>query len=316
VAVAFVALLKFSSHWFAPHRFALTSGFALFVGVVGAVSAGVPLQLATEAFGWRAVMVATGALTAFVSLLIWLRLRDDPVERGFLSHASTGSEPAIEAGRTAQPGLLEGLRAVLGYRNTWVLALVPGGVVGAITTFAGLWGVPFLTSQYGMSPAFAAAVSSAMLISWALAGPVFGWLSDRSGHRRLPYLGGAVVVALGWGVISQIEGMPLWLLLAVLLITGFASGCMVVGFAFARETLPARYAGTGAGVINMGVMSGPMLLQPLIGWMLDRHWDGALVDGVRVYDFEAYRAGFGLMLGWAVFSAVLIAFAKENPRRA
>ena len=40
--------------------------------------------------------------------------------------------------------------------------------------------------------------------------------------------------------------------------------------------------------------------------MLDRRWDGAIRDGVRVYSLEAYHAGFGLMMGWVVLGLVLL----------
>ena len=50
VGVAYVSLLKLATHWFHPKRFALTSGLALFCGIAGAVSAGVPLRLLVESF--------------------------------------------------------------------------------------------------------------------------------------------------------------------------------------------------------------------------------------------------------------------------
>jgi MFS family permease len=53
VAVAFVSMLKLASHWFAPKQYALASGMALLMGVVGGVVAGVPLRFLVEAFGWR-----------------------------------------------------------------------------------------------------------------------------------------------------------------------------------------------------------------------------------------------------------------------
>ena len=61
VGVAFVAMLKLASHWFAPARFAMLSGLALACGMVGAVSAGVPLRLLVDAFGWRSVLAVESA---------------------------------------------------------------------------------------------------------------------------------------------------------------------------------------------------------------------------------------------------------------
>ncbi len=62
----------------------------------------------------------------------------------------------------------------------------------------------------------------------------------------------------------------------------------------------------------MGVMLGGMVMQPLAGVILDRHWRGVVREGVRVYDFEAYQAAFATMLAWGVAALVLLAFARET----
>ena len=66
------------------------------------------------------------------------------------------------------------------------------------------------------------------------------------------------------------------------------------------------------GVANMGNMLGGMIMPPLVGWVLDRNWDGVLAEGVRVYDFAAYRAGFSPMLAWLALSLLLLAFTRET----
>ncbi len=306
VAVAFVGMLKLASHWLPLRQYAMASGVALFAGICGAVFAGVPLQIGVAAFGWRQVMVIMAAFTGVLALCIWTLVRDDPVERGYRSHAPEHSDDSPHF------GIWAGLRRVFAYRNTWLLALVPGGVVGCLLTFAGLWGVPFLIAHYGLTPVGAAAVTSALMVAWALGGPVFGALSDRIGARKLPYVAGVWVLLAGWALVVYLPGMPVWLLVSVLMVIGFFSGCMIVGFAFAKESVPISLAGTVSGVVNSGVMSGPMLLQPAVGWMLDRTWQGQEEAGVRVYDLAAYQAGFSLMLAWAALAALLILFTRET----
>jgi hypothetical protein len=73
VGAAFVAMLKLASHWMPPSKFALTSGVAMTVGVLGAVSAGAPLRLLVNEFGWRNVMWACAALTVLIAIVTWLR---------------------------------------------------------------------------------------------------------------------------------------------------------------------------------------------------------------------------------------------------
>jgi len=310
VAVAFVGMLKLASHWLPDRHFSLASGMALFAGIIGAVVAGVPLRLLVDAFGWRPVMVVSGLVTAVLAVAIWWVVRDDPVDRGYASHAAEHPDDT-----QAPDGIWAGLKRVVGYRNIRLLFFVPGGLVGSILTFAGLWGVPYLTTHYGLPTTRAAALTSLMLVAWAVGGPVFGALSDRIGLRKPLYLGGMVVAAIGWAVLIFVPSLPMPALIALLAGIGFASGCMIIGFAFAKESVPGRLGGTASGIANMGVMIGPMLLQPAVGLILDWRWDGAIVDGVRVYGAEAYRYGFALMLGWVLFSIVILVLTKETGKR-
>jgi len=59
-------------------------------------------------------------------------------------------------------------------------------------------------------------------------------------------------------------------------------------------------------------MMGPMLLQPLVGLILDSHWTGQMVDGARVYSQEAYKYGFIPMMVWIVLSVLLLFFTRET----
>jgi hypothetical protein len=59
-------------------------------------------------------------------------------------------------------------------------------------------------------------------------------------------------------------------------------------------------------------MIGPTLLQPAIGWTLDRQWSGAMAGGVRTYSTVAFQTAFGMIVAWAVLSCLLIAFTKET----
>ncbi len=88
-----------------------------------------------------------------------------------------------------------------------------------------------------------------------------------------------------------------------------------MGFAFVKESVPPSLAGTVSGVVNMGVMIGPMVLQPAMGCVLDNNWNGLLENGIRIYHLGAYQSAFALMIGWSVISAILICFATETKCR-
>ena len=306
VAVAFVSMLKLATRWFRPDQFALASGIALFCGVCGGVVAGVPLRMLVESFGWRPVMIVTAAVTAVLCVAIWLFVRDDPSERGYQSHA-----PAPTAGTGHHGSVWHGLMQVLSYRNSWILVIVPIGVAGSVLTFAGLWGVPYLKQVHGLDTKTAAAITSTLLVAWALGGPILGALSERIGRRKPLYVATTVVALIGWGIVIYLP-LPIWALVGVLIVSGFACGNLIIGFAFAKESVPSRLMGTASGVCNMGPLMGGMFLQPGVGWILDRHWLGSTAGGARIYDAAAYQAGFSLIFGAIVLSLLLILFARET----
>jgi MFS family permease len=207
--------------------------------------------------------------------------------------------------------MLRGVAEVLSYRNSWILLITPIGVAGAVLTFAGLWGVPYLRQAYGLDTQAAAAITSTLLIAWAFGGPVLGALSERIGRRKPLYVATTLATLLGWAVIIFIPLSIGWLV-AALVLTGFVSGNLIIGFAFAKESVPVRLMGTASGICNMGPLLGGMLLQPGVGWILDQHWQGRMADGARLYDAAAYQAGFSLMLGTIALSLLLIVFSKET----
>ncbi|MGB8598402.1 MAG: MFS transporter [Burkholderiales bacterium] len=305
--VAFVGMMKIASHWLPERLFALASGMALATGISGAVFAGVPLREMATAFGWRNVMLFSAAFTGLLAIATWWLVRDDPSEKNFasyFSHADDNTQKEIS--------VMDGLKRVLSYRNTWLLSLIPGGAAGAIITFAGLWGVPYLVTHRGLSTNQAAMVASAMMIAWAIGGPVLGTLSQKIGRRKPLYILSCAMVVAGWSMVIFFPMLSFIILIPLLSAIGFFSGMMIIGFAFAKESVPAQLGGTVSGVVNMGVMLGPMFLQPLVGLMLDKNWHGTLKDGARIYDLAAYQSGFVLMLCWTILSMLLVLLTKET----
>ena len=308
VAVAFVGLLKVAANWFAPRRFALVSGLTLFFGIGGAVFAGTPLRILVNHIGWRPSILLSAVVALTIAVGMWSFVRDYPHEKGFRDFIM----PPATVPKAAGDGILAGIVSAFRYRNTCLLFIVPGGIVGCLLTFSGLWGVPYLTTLHGVTPAVAATLASALLVAWAVGGPFFGWLSDRIGNRKRLYIAGCTIAVVGWALIVLVPGLPLSVLIPLLLIAGFASGSMIIGFAFAKESVPSRLSGTVTGLINMGVMLGPMVLQPAVGWVLDRMWTGEMGEGIQIYSPAAYRSGFSLMLAWISLSLVLLFFTRET----
>jgi len=305
VGVAWVTCMKLAGHWFAPNRFATVTGVGLLLGNLGGVMAGVPLSETVSVYGWRLAMGVSGILTFIIAIIIWLAVRDDPEDYGYKSyaHASVLKNGNLGAGAA--------LKSVVMRKETWLLFFAGGLSAAPVLTFAGLWGVPYLTQVYGLDRTHAASITSTMLIAWAAGGPVLGAISDRLGRRKLPYLISTVFAVLFWGLFLFVE-LPYQLFYPLLALIGFSSAGLIIGFAFAREVNHPGASGAVGGVVNMSVLGIAAIMQPVLGVVLDSHWDGMLVNGARVYSSGAYFQAFIWLFVSTVLAVVMVFFTKES----
>jgi nitrate/nitrite transporter NarK len=255
------------------------------------------------------VALTSAAAVLFVGALAWLVVDNDPSDKGLLSYAPS----ALRGQATAEiRHLLKGIKNVFAYRNTWLVLFAQGGIVGPILAFTGLWGPPFMRARFGLSSKTAAAVSSVMIICWAIASPICGAFSDKISRRKPVHLSGCLISTAGWITMFYASGLQLPIFVIVAALTSLASGAVVIGFATTKESVPVQYLGTIAGLTNIGNMIGPTLLQPGIGWVMDRMWSGGMAGGVRTYNLEAFQTAFLLMIAWSVLACVLLSLTRET----
>jgi len=311
-AAAWLLILKLASNWFPSRRFAMLSGLGLAIGNIGALTAQVPLRLLVDHFGWRTVVIASAVVSMLVAALAWIFVCNDPSQRGYLSYAPRQIQ---NQQRNSLRDVSVGFRRIFGFRNIWLIFFAQGGLAGPILTFTGLWGPPFLKARFAVSSTTAAAVCSVMIVCWAAASPVFGALSDKIGSRKPLYVAGCLVTAAGWASMFYLPSLSLPMFVGLAAITSAASGAVILGFAYGKESVPVQYLGTVSGAINIGNMIGPTLLQPGIGRILELHWNGGMANGARIYDVGAFQAAFLLSVGWTLLSCALSSLTRETACR-
>jgi sugar phosphate permease len=261
-----------------------------------------------ELFGWRAVISGSGTITLLLSLAIWIFVRDDPAQKGYVSYA----DGITASNHGSKASIRTDLSNLFRYKNAWILSIVPASLVGPLLTFTGLWGIPYLTTHYHLSPVKSAGLISILLIACAIGGPVLGALSEKTGLRKPIYFWALCISSIGWIPILFLQYNPMWLIVVLFSIVGFAASAMIIGMAFIKESVPAALTGTVSGVCNMGMEMGPLALQPAMGWILDAMWDGVSENGIRIYDLNAYHLAFSAMVGVSILGALLINFTRET----
>ena len=270
VACSWVGALTVAAHWLPASRFAMFAGLAQLLGMIGAIFGQAPLAAAVAHYGWRGTLVALGGLGAVMALAIFAVLRDRTVPSGTSAR------------------LADGIRSVIRVRETWACAVFGFAVTGPMLSFAGLWAVPYLMTAYELPRTAAAAMTSLIFAGWGVGAPAIGWLSDHLGRRRVPMLLSAAIAGVLLAAVIFGPRWPLWALGVILALHGAAASSMILSFALVKEHNPAAASAVAMGVVNTFVVGSGALLQPLVGWLLDRGWDGATLNGARVYSAAAF----------------------------
>ena len=103
------------------------------------------------------------------------------------------------------------------------------------------------------------------------------------------------------------------LVIVVLLLQGFFSASMILGFALAKDNNPPESSGVALGLINTFVVGSGAILQPLVGVLLDYRWPGEMFDGIRVFNLVDFQVSM-LILPFVCLISFASAFYIREPQ--
>ncbi len=307
LASVLICTLKVQVAWFPPTAFATLTGLAATLGNLGSLTAGAPLAYAAGALGWRAPFVAVGVVTLALGLFASALMRGNP----------TMTEGSSGAGGV-RPEMLAPLRAALGNRALWPALGCKMAFDATHFAFMALWGVPYFIQVYGMPRAEAALLVSVSVLSFTPGAPIWGAVSDRfMRSRQRPLLVGALVLTGLWIILwlSVTVRLPLFVCYSLMGGVGFTASCLLLTLSAARDASTPETLGVSAALVNGGGFVGAALFQMLTGSLLDRSWQGAMRDGVRLYPAEGYGRVFGLLVIVMAAGALAAWFIRDRGER-
>ncbi|ANZ23476.1 MULTISPECIES: nitrate/nitrite transporter [Rhodococcus] len=272
-ALTFISVLRLVPVWFDTRRVPLVSQLTGILGQLGQVLSALPFVLILGGAGWSAAFASAAALGVLACVLAVAVVRDAP--------------PGVVVRTEAA-----GMRQVLG--QIGVVWRRPGTRLGffthmgtqfSITTFALLWGVPYLQSAQGLSAAAAGSLLTLSVVSAIAAGPVLGILSGRFPlHRSWLVLSIMVSNAAMWTVVLLLPApAPMWLLVLLIVTISVGGPGSMIGFDYARTFNPSTALGTAQGMVNIGGFLASLLVIQAMGLILQR---------LGGYTFEAFRVAW------------------------
>ncbi|WP_040700350.1 MFS transporter [Nocardia vinacea] len=274
-AFTFISVLRLVPHWFAPRRVPLISQLTGILGQFGQVLSALPFLGVLRAAGWPPAYLSAAALGVLFAVLAAALIRDKPPGE------TTTDKPAGLREVGAQ------IRAVWTHPGTRLGFFTHMGTQFSITTFALMWGVPYLVSAQRLSQSGAGLLLTVSVGSAIAAGPILGVLSARYPLRR-SWLVLTIMCANAtvWTVVLvRNEPAPIWLLVLLVVVISVGGPGSMIGFDYARMFNPNTVLGTAQGMVNIGGFLATLLVIETMGLVLDR---------TGGYSFSSFR------LAWLV----------------
>lgn len=296
-AFAFVGVLVTAARWFPKRYFAFLVGLAQLLAALGAAGGQWPLSFLVHAIGWRASAYDLAWVGVALAVVVFFFMRRHHSESQLKTRLSMGA-------------LWISLKRVLACPSMWWIALYAFFSWAPIAVFASLWGVPFLMERFMVSNTEATSMILTVWLALAVTAPSLGlmtrWVKTMSLLRVT-----AIVGAIGTALLIFVPGHFTWWHLVCLAAIGVAASGQILTFDLVRQQQTQEDLGVAVGFVNMAVVAGGALLQPLSGWILRWHSHGLMQDGVPSYSIIDYHAALFLVpLSFAL--ALLVSFKIQR----
>jgi len=308
-AFCFLSSIRIASRWFPAERMALVLGIVIALAMLGGMVAQTPLTWLIAKIAWRDALLVVAALGFLVIILIWGVVRDIPPGQEEFYRNQRQQLRAL--------GIKQSIILALSNIQNWLAGFYISFVNVPLMLLGGLWGSLYLTTVNQLTALQASYVISVLFLGTMCGCPVVGAFSDKIKRRRFPMILFAVLSLPIMLAIIYCTTLSFWSLMGLYFLFGFVMGAQTVGYPAISESNNPSIIGTAMGFSAILIMGAPMIFEPLYGKLMDKYWDGTVLNGVHVYNAQAYHASMLMLLGIlvaALFSSLCVreTFAREK----
>lgn len=318
-AFAFVGVLKLATIWLPEDKLAMVAGIASALGTLGAMVGDNLLGGLVTWIGWQQTVNFTALFGIGLVVALWFGVRDQKRYQRRSGTVESFKQNMVD------------LSIIARNKQIWFNGMYGCLVYLPTTVFAELWGIPYLKHARGLTESGANMANSLIFLGFAIGAPLMGYISDKLRRRKLPMLVGATVASVLMMMILYLPGLNQLSLNFLLFFLGLFYSSQAIVFAVGRELSPKAAAGTAIAMTNMIVMIGAMILQPLVGKLLD--WSSHMRQAMlpvqdmylgkmqQLYTADDYQFALSVIPLGILIGAILTfclrethAHAKPNPR--
>lgn len=256
-ACTFISMIRMVNNWTSGSKASKLQQWMATLGQLGQVASAIPFVWLLKTSGWVVAFTSLASTALLVSAVIWLAVVDSPAH-------NIQSKPRLSQVLVA---LRESVARASSRMGFWTHFCTQSSG----TMFALLWGVPFVTSGEGYSPAVASGLLILFVFTNATLGPILGSIAARGEHLRSRIIITAPLAGIvAWVVVLLLPGQaPMWLLVSLVLVIGVGGPASMLAFDYTRIYVKKTQLGVVNGFVNIGGFLASLVMMAGVGVVLD-----------------------------------------------
>lgn len=300
-AFSFLGVIVIINQWFSAKWYGTLMGVAQLMGCLGAMTGEKVFVWLVHQMSWQQATLLSAGFGVMLTLAILGIVKD---KRTSKTHYVSISLSLLK----------QNFSRLLNNKQVIYIGAYTFFIWGPVTSFAALWGVPFVQVVYGYDIHWATTICSMLWLGSAVGSPAVGAISDTLNCRRI-----LLIICSVLGVVSSVliiyGAIINTILLAILFfIFGFATGGQALSFALLRDHIDDKDVGTASGINNLATVAGGMILPLFIGFLIWLNWDGILDIDIPRYKPYDYQVALFVIPLWH-FCALLISTILLKDRK-
>lgn len=288
-AVGFLGVSKVISQWFVKKDYGRMLGISVAIGVMGAIYGGSRLPTLVSSFSMQTVSLGVSSIALILALGVYLTLRFQP--------------PYAEK---QEPFQLSHLKTVLSSPLLWLLGGANLLLAGPLEGFADVWGVPYLTTSYGLSTETATYLASSCIFLGLIFGsPLAPLLGKKMGNYTVTLLCG-ILIFLSFAWLLSGVSYNFIVFMSVLFFIGLCSGYQINLLSAGNELVQTSLSGITVAFLNSMNMFGGSFFHPVIGYLIEQKTEALGGNKVQAFQSALYTIPIAALVGTALVAFVLI----------
>ncbi len=263
--------------WVPEGRRALANAVIMAAGGLGILTATVPAEWATQAWGWRGMFAGLALVTVAVAGLIFIAVPE---------HGVDGKASSLRR----QIGELGGIYAS---RTFWRFAPLVATTCGTHIGIQTLWAGPWLRDVAGLDrngvASYLGITAAGFLIGTLTSGAVADWLGRRGIGLLTVMIGFVLIYLAAMAAVTFQLGLPM---AAMWFVFGMFGQAGILSYPWMASHFGSGLAGRANAAMNFLVFAMAFACQYVIGAIIDL-WPETAHGG---YAPEAYQSAFGVFL--------------------